>query len=323
MSRTAKKSSNKDKSMGCLINAQSLGISENLSPKDGPRAIRTWLMSSRQDFPVSRTQSPENNSEQKTREICGPPLAKLSRSSSHPTPFWKTSQVLFQVDISESFLETFPKSGTMRDGKLYQRRRVEPVINGIGCGSWPTPNKSDGNGSGRKAGTQRKDGKKKSSLKDVVNISMAIKVWPTPNCSSSTGAGLHGDGGPNLQTAVKMFPIPASGGVTGGAVGLAGGSGNRKKLYKMFGEAEGKKMGSGQLNPDWCCWLMNWPVGWSSLEPITELRWLNISTDPHPHIPRVTTAKKNRTNRLKVIGNGQVPIQAATAWKILITGLVE
>ena len=36
----------------------------------------------------------------------------------------------------------------------------------------------------------------------------------------------------------------------------------------------------GQLNPDWVCWLMGWPIGWSSLEPITELVWLDWSVDP-------------------------------------------
>ena len=34
-------------------------------------------------------------------------------------------------------------------------------------------------------------------------------------------------------------------------------------------------------------------------------------------IPRITTEKKDRVNRLKAIGNGQVPQCAATAWEIL------
>jgi len=36
----------------------------------------------------------------------------------------------------------------------------------------------------------------------------------------------------------------------------------------------------GQLNPDWVEWLMGWPISWSSLEPITELLWLDWSVDP-------------------------------------------
>jgi len=51
-----------------------------------------------------------------------------------------------------------------------------------------------------------------------------------------------------------------------GLPGLAGGSGNRKKLYNMLGEKEGKKMGCGSLNPAWVEWLMGYPIGWTDLE---------------------------------------------------------
>ena len=36
----------------------------------------------------------------------------------------------------------------------------------------------------------------------------------------------------------------------------------------------------GQLNPAWVCWLMGWPINWESLEPLTELTWLDWSVDP-------------------------------------------
>lgn len=76
---------------------------------------------------------------------------------------------------------------------------------------------------------------------------------------------------------------------------------------------------------------MGWPIKWSSLEPITQLVWLDWSVDPadieEPElvgtprateaIPRVATGIKDRVNRLKAIGNGQVPQCAALAWKIL------
>jgi hypothetical protein len=29
----------------------------------------------------------------------------------------------------------------------------------------------------------------------------------------------------------------------------------------------------GQLNPDWVEWLMGWPVGWTSLEPLSAERF--------------------------------------------------
>lgn len=73
------------------------------------------------------------------------------------------------------------------------------------------------------------------------------------------------------------------------------------------------------LNPDWVEWLMGWPIGWTSPAPITELQWLNWSVDPADvgEIPRLATGVKDRVNRLKALGNGQVPAVVATAWEIL------
>jgi len=75
----------------------------------------------------------------------------------------------------------------------------------------------------------------------------------------------------------------------------------------------------GQLNPGWVEWLLGWPIGWTSLEPITELLWLDWSVDPADDgsIPRVATGIAKRIDRLKAIGNGQVPQVAAMAWEIL------
>ncbi len=307
-----------------------------------------------------------NTRPQKRMEKSGICFARLVGSR------WiKPQQGLFTT--SEEFSETFPKSGTMRDGKLYQRRKSVPAISGTGCGLWPTARQAGHKGA---ASIDSAKGCLKRgfspNLPEAVQLTKA-GLWPTPNCSSSTGAGLHGDGGMNLQTAVKwptpkaggqrnsrqaiidkkgggkkksslaleqavecsagilpkelltleevpakyraMFPTPTNSMMTIGDMEQAKHSGNGGTRPTYIDASKGQ--GDGSLNPDWVEWLQGWPVNWSSLEPITELQWLDISTDPHPEIPRVTTAKKNRTNRLKAIGNGQVPAQAAMAWRLL------
>lgn len=77
------------------------------------------------------------------------------------------------------------------------------------------------------------------------------------------------------------------------------------------------------MNPTWVEWLMGWPRNWTSLKPMKKAdfkRWQESGTDwwaDEQGLERVSTKTKNRTDRIKCIGNGQVPLTAATAWKML------
>ena len=76
----------------------------------------------------------------------------------------------------------------------------------------------------------------------------------------------------------------------------------------------------GQLNPDWVEWLMGWPIGWTSLEPLPSERWAEWLgcggwTEEPAEIPRTTVSANDRAKRLKALGNGQVPQCMAEAWR--------
>jgi len=71
---------------------------------------------------------------------------------------------------------------------------------------------------------------------------------------------------------------------------------------------------------------MGWPISWTSLEPLPreafdEWEWRTHAGewfDAEPEgVPRVAVGVPQRVNRLKAIGNGQVPSCAALAWKTL------
>lgn len=73
-----------------------------------------------------------------------------------------------------------------------------------------------------------------------------------------------------------MWPTPTAVTNTGGAALCKwGGSGARAKLRTMVTKEEL----NGSLNPQWVAWLMGWPIGWTSLEPLAMakfrvwLRW--------------------------------------------------
>lgn len=76
----------------------------------------------------------------------------------------------------------------------------------------------------------------------------------------------------------------------------------------------------GWLNPDWIEWLMNWPLGWTDPDA-TALLWLlpeddpaDIAPDADGYVPRITSRKEYRINRVETLGNGQFPLTAAAAF---------
>jgi len=69
----------------------------------------------------------------------------------------------------------------------------------------------------------------------------------------------------------------------------------------------------GKLNPEFVCFLMGVPQGWTSLDPLPAESYQRWLSEPHwedgewEGVPRVTDKTKDRVNRLKALGNGIVP----------------
>lgn len=174
-------------------------------------------------------------------------------------------------------------------------------------------------------------------------LTQAVTLFPTPTvCGNHNKKGLSKSSGDGLATAIKNYPTPTNSMVTVNDMeqarfsGSGGGRPKYKDSYPTPCTTEARqgiqnrnnpdskgtqkslttKIG-GLLNPYWVEWLMHWPMGWTSLNPIKKLVWLDPAIDPHPSPPRTTKNKKDRVSRLKAIGNGQYPDCMATAWKIL------
>jgi len=124
---------------------------------------------------------------------------------------------------------------------------------------------------------------------------------------------------PPLALAARMLPTPSSGGESGGPHGIRGGSWAKAKLVETFGEEQAVAMSGGSLSPDWVSWLMGLPIGWTSLEPLSQEdydEWFQAQRDgtwwqEERGLPRVATGIKDRVNRLKCLGNGIVPASLA------------
>ena len=107
---------------------------------------------------------------------------------------------------------------------------------------------------------------------------------------------------------------------------------------KPYAERGGGKKGDqlpnfigGVLNPGWVEWLMGWPVGWTSIEPLSPgavVLWHGAGrdwweTDPSEledgyRIPRTVEEKQaGRVSRIMALGNGQVPACVVLAHEVL------
>jgi len=236
---------------------------------------------------ASHIQSQDTDRESPMSAISGLKRGELLMRYDRPFACWRTYQgSLFDLTMDGQHMgalysESFPNSGMIVSGQLYQLPTQAHPISANDGGLWPTP----------KAGNpgSRPNGKGGKILNEEVQIAEGLRnrgeLWPTPTARD------HKDG-----TAESCSNVPEN--------GLLG-----RTIH------EGQNQPTAALNPDWVEWLMGVPIGWSSPEPLPEGAWEEWITDitsgtwwdTERDIPRVTTERTNRVKRLKALGNGIVP----------------
>ena len=118
---------------------------------------------------------------------------------------------------------------------------------------------------------------------------------------------------PTSEIGSGLWPTPYASDVRTYRLSAPGSQAHDRSLCSIMRRKE-----NGHLSPDWVEWLMGWPMGWTSLEPMTELgSWFDGTWWDEEPVPRITTDKTNRPKRLRAIGNGQVPACVVSAWLTL------
>ena len=105
---------------------------------------------------------------------------ELLASVCRDTQFLKTSQrslVETMGDGSQDFSMTWPRSGTMQNGTVYQLQNLARTITEIGSGLLPTPTCSDAKGSPK----SRTYLDNKSNLCEVLRMSPEDSIYPNPD----------------------------------------------------------------------------------------------------------------------------------------------
>jgi len=111
------------------------------------------------------------------------------------TSSWRTSQLSFFEGLVR-FSETFPKSGTMRNGKLYLRKPLVRRTSEKESLLWRTPQAGDGSHGGPNA----------RDSAGGLHLSAQVQRWPTPR-KAMTGAATRSrlsDKGRNLEKVVAQ-----------------------------------------------------------------------------------------------------------------------
>lgn len=115
---------------------------ENSMEGRGPEKLTAWLAASHAQTFQSPAKVPGSKG---PNPACGErwpeSLAKFDLASF----LWKTAQCLLAGGLAE-YSETWPRSGSMRNGIVFRRTRWERHTCGKECLFWPTPVASDRNG---------------------------------------------------------------------------------------------------------------------------------------------------------------------------------
>ena len=199
---------------------------------------------------------------------CGQSAPVCLGSFDPDTPSLKTSQTCLmengELGLSE-FSGTFPRSGMMRSGTVYQLPNLARTITEIGSGLLPTPAASTGGTTGNWQPIRP------SGHRAQLSLQQYVRMFPTPTASDSGSASrkrIEEPGHPKAALREAVFwPTPnASDNRDRGCMEDESVK-RRLRIGKQVGLSTVVKetRQSGTLNPTWVEWLMGFPLGHTDL----------------------------------------------------------
>ena len=246
---------------------------------------------SQADSPANPSARRENEKARKMSGGFGPITRKPFAFFDLDSSSWRMFQTsLLSTKSSVKFSATWPRAGTMRNGRVFVLPMLEHHTEGNESSSLLTPSAvSYGSNIG---GGMGRVGPIRPSLETMARKNL----WPTPKAQNANSPGIHGRGGLDLQTAVKMWPTPTmtdskgrtytydQGDKTKPRLSLSGlvkfyptpttprPHDNESTAGKYLPTQNQRDLSSvvarngGQLNPAWVEWLMGFPIGYTALE---------------------------------------------------------
>lgn len=228
----------------------SLQMSQNFMDDHG----KGLSMLSVEDFPARTSVSPEPaRAWQGNGRAYGRKWQGLLARYDHDSRSLKTAQCSFLED-SISFLPILPRSGLMLRGECYQRQTLAHRTSGGGFGSLlPTVTTQD---NAQFAGQY-------ANPKSGTTLGGYVLMYPTCTIDSATNrTGNYAQGVTLLTAAVFRTPCANDGGKWSNQSA-------EQRMQKGQQVMLSHQIGAhGRLNPEFCEWLMGWPIGWTGLKPL-------------------------------------------------------
>jgi hypothetical protein len=258
--------------------------------------------SSAADTPANHSPSPVSDRESPTPVTFGRTSTQPFATYDPDTQSWKTYPAI-SLWGSDEYSETWPKSGTTRNGAAFQRpQSVHLTSDTESSPLLPTPVAKD-DGKTAEAHLAMKARMPGGPRKTTTSLAVMARSgrWPTPTVADSRGTRkfngegeLYSEGNsvtPTLNDAVRRWPTPT----VDDANNVTRSSGAYQSLTRAVqswrtpkasdaahsGRSTPPKPGQtlsldmqvnsheetpGQLNPTWVEWLMGFPLGWTDLD---------------------------------------------------------
>ena len=213
-----------------------------LQPSQAMSLAHSWITSTllQQDSPASRGQSQETEKELKMNDGSGPTSSDWFARYDPEASSWRTSQVSFMEELN-TFSETWPRSGSMRNGQVFERQTlVRPIVES-GSLSWASPVAADAaqgdieneNTKYVTTGTGRLRKISNNGESGSLGLAREVKHWQTPSANEDAAGTINGNMQHMLSHQVQV------------ATGITSTNDTGQRLNPLFVE-----------------WLMGWPEGW-------------------------------------------------------------
>ena len=217
-------------------------------PSTANHLLTKWI-GSLPDSPASRGVERDKERDSMTSDGSGPILSDWFAKYDPEDCSWRTSQVSFLVDLN-TYSETWPRSGSMRNGQVYERpMSVRPIVENESLSwdtkepRWATPTTRD-----------YKDGDGTANVKTNSLLGRQAPRTLMPGQELSN----------NDQTSPQQWRTPEGSDGEGGTMQIIAGKAGHYKLGDQVGD---RKI----LNPKFVEWLMGWPEDWIEFHVLESL----------------------------------------------------